>query len=145
MIDQVERGMFPQAMTMCLDLLRSFVVAHGDGNEGETLEREESVLQRLPKPHDKRYLSIFGELIIAAWVYGTREGQAIVWSPLDAALGLPAGENSYVLEDWLQRLCIHEAFGESVESLPGVAGDDGECAYGGRHESEHVRVRGGFP
>ena len=72
---------------------------------------------RLPKPHDKRYLSIFGELLIGRWVYGTREGQAIEWSPLDAALGLPAGENSYVLEDWLQRLCIHEAFGESVESL----------------------------
>src|ERR1035437_3851998 len=33
-VDQVERGLFPRAMTMCLDLLRSFVVAHGDGDEG---------------------------------------------------------------------------------------------------------------
>ena len=73
--------------------------------------------RRLPKPHDKRYLSIFGELLIGRYVYGTREGQAIEWSPLDAALGLPAGENSYVLEDWLQRLCIQEAFAEGVESL----------------------------
>jgi hypothetical protein len=62
-------------------------------------------------------LSIFGELLIGRYVYGTREGQAIEWSPLDAALGLPAGENSYVLEDWLQRLCIQEAFAEGVESL----------------------------
>ena len=115
--DQVERGLFPRAMTLCLHLLQSFVAAHGDGNEGETLEREGQVLQRLKEPHDKRYLSIFGELIISRWVYGTREGQAIDWSPLDAAVGLPAGENSYVLEDWLQRLCIHEAFGESVESF----------------------------
>ena len=81
------------------------------------MEREGETSDRLPKPHDKRYLSIFGELLIGRWVYGTREGQAIAWSPLDAALGLPAGENSYVLEDWLQRLCIQEAFGESVESL----------------------------
>ncbi len=116
-VDQVERGLFPQAMTMCLELLRSFVEAHGDGDRGKTLEREGETLDRLPKPHDKRYLSIFGELLIGRWVYGTREGQAIEWSPLDAALGLPAGENSYVLEDWLQRLCIQEAFGESVESL----------------------------
>ena len=116
-VDQVERGLFPQAMTMCLELLRSFVEAHGDGDRGETVEREGETLRRLPKPHDKRYLSIFGELLIGRWVYGTREGQAIEWSPLDAALGLPAGENSYVLEDWLQRLCIQEAFGESVESL----------------------------
>src|ERR1035441_1650010 len=105
-VDQVERGLFPQAMTMCLELLRSFVEAHGDGDRGKTLEREGETLDRLPKPHDKRYLSIFGELLIGRWVYGTREGQAIEWSPLDAALGLPAGENSYVLEDWLQGLCI---------------------------------------
>lgn len=116
-VDQVERGLFPQAMTFCLEMLRSFVAAHGDGDQGETVEREEETLHRLPELHEKRYLSIFGELIIGRWVYGTREGQAIEWSPLDAALGLPAGENSYVLEDWLQRLCIQEAFGEGVESL----------------------------
>jgi hypothetical protein len=116
-VDQVERGLFPQAMTMCLELLRSFVEAHGDGDRGETLEREGETLDRLCKPHAKRYLSIFGELLIDRWVYGSREGQAIEWSPLDAALGLPAGENSYVLEDWLQRLCVQEAFGGSVESF----------------------------
>jgi len=116
-IDQVERSLFPQAMTMCLEMLRSFVNAHGDGDQGATIEREEKTLQRLPAPHEKRYLSIFGELLIDRFVYGTREGQAIDWSPLDAVLGLPAGENSYVLEEWLQRLCIHEAFGESVASL----------------------------
>jgi hypothetical protein len=116
-IDEVERGLFPQAMTMCLEMLRSFVEAHGDGDQGETVEREGVTLRRLRDPHDKRYLSIFGELIIGRWVYGTREGRAIEWSPLDAGLGLPAGENSYVLEDWSQRLCIQEAFGESVESL----------------------------
>src|SRR3990167_5052847 len=116
-LDQVERGLFPQAMSMCLELLRSFVAAHGDGNQGETVEREGETLHRLPEPHDKRYLSIFRELLIGRYVDGTREGQAIEWSPLDAALGLPAGENSYVLEDWLQRLCIQEAFGEGVESL----------------------------
>jgi len=116
-VDQVERGLFPQAMTLCLELLRSFAEAHGDGDRGKAVEREGKTLERLPTPHDKRYLSIFGELLIGRWVYGTREGQAIEWSPLDAVLGLPAGENSYVLEDWLQRLCVQEAFGESVESL----------------------------
>ena len=116
-VDQVERGLFRQAMSMCLQMLRSFVAAHGDGDQGERVEREGKMLKRLPEPHDKRYLSIFGELLITRYVYGTREGQAIVWSPLDAALGLPGGENSYVLEDWLQRLCIQEAHGEAVESL----------------------------
>ena len=38
-IDQVERGLFPQAMAMCLDLLRSFVLAHGDGDKEEWFPR----------------------------------------------------------------------------------------------------------
>ncbi len=116
-IDQVERGLFPQAMEMCLQMLRAFVAAHGDGDEGAQIEREDHILQQLEKPHEKRYLSIFGELIISRWVYGTREGQAVEWVPLDAALGLPAGENSYVLEDWLERLCVKEAYGEAVADL----------------------------
>ena len=116
-IDQVERGLFPQAMEMCLHLLSAFVDAHGDGDEGAEIEAEDRTLRRLKEPHDKRYLSIFGELIIPRVVYGTREGQAIEWVPLDAALGLPAGENSYVLEDWLQRLCVKEAYGEAVSDL----------------------------
>ena len=108
-LDQVERGLFPQAMEMCLRMLQAFVEAYGDGDEGPTVERDSRTLQRLEEPHDKRYLSIFGELIISRYVYGTREGQAHEWMPLDAALGLPAGDNSYVLEDWLQRLCVKEA------------------------------------
>jgi hypothetical protein len=37
-------------------------------------------------------------------------------------LGLPAGEFSYVLEDWLQRICIKESFDESVGSLRDLLG-----------------------
>lgn len=116
-IDQVERGLFPKAMEMCLQMLATFVTAHGDGDQGASIERDDGTLQRLEKLHEKRYLSVFGELIVPRFVYGTREGQAIAWVPLDAALGLPAGENSYVLEDWLERLCVKEAFGESVADL----------------------------
>lgn len=116
-VDQVERGLFPQAMLMCLQLLRAFVEVHGDGDQGKEIEQEDRTLRRLDEPRDKRYLSIFGELIISRYVYGTREGQAIGWVPLDAALGLPAGDNSYVLEDWLQRLCVKEAFSEAVDDL----------------------------
>lgn len=116
-MDEVERCLFPQAMEMCLRMLQSFVEAHGDGDEGPLVERNGRTLQRLDELHDKRYLSIFGELIIGRYVYGTREGQAHEWIPLDTALGLPSGDNSYVLEDWLQRLCVKEAYGESVKDL----------------------------
>jgi hypothetical protein len=36
---------------------------------------------------------------------------------LDERLGWPAGEFSYVLEEWLQRLCVKESFHEAVTDL----------------------------
>ena len=116
-VDQVERGLFPKALEMCLDMLLAFINAHGDGDQGPQVQHDGRALNRLPEPRDKRYLSIFGEIIISRYVYGTREGQAIEFKPLDGVLGLPAGDNSYVLEDWLQRLCVKEAYGESVKDL----------------------------
>ena len=41
---------------------------------------------------------------------------------MDERLGLPAGEFSYVLEDWLQRLCVKESFHEATGSLRGLLG-----------------------
>lgn len=55
-------------------------------------------------------------------VYGTREGQKIEAVPLDARLGLPAGDFSYVLEDWQQRLCLKESFSEATENLADLLG-----------------------
>ena len=79
-------------------------------------------LRRLPERHDRRYVSIFGELTIARVVYGTREGQKIERVPLDERLGLPEGDFSYVLEDWGQRFCLKESFAEAGRSLEMLLG-----------------------
>lgn len=84
--------------------------------------RANRTLRRLPEPHSRRYVSIFGELTITRFVYGTREGRKIEATPLDAVLGLPAGEFSYVLPDWQQRLCVKEAFGEATSDLKDLLG-----------------------
>lgn len=80
------------------------------------------IVRRLPEPHRRRYLSIFGELTITRVVYGIREGQKIELVPLDERLGLPEGEFSYVLEDWGQRFCLKESFAEAGHSLEMVLG-----------------------
>jgi hypothetical protein len=76
----------------------------------------------LPERHSRRYVSIFGELTITRWVYGTREGQKVEFVPLDALLALPGGDFSYVLEDWQQRLCVKESFGEATGDLKELLG-----------------------
>jgi hypothetical protein len=122
-IDTVERELFRQLLGLGHTLLSAFVVQQGGGDLGPQVETAEGqIARRLPERHDRRYLSIFGELTIARAVYGSREGQKIERVPLDERLGLPEGEFSYVLEDWGQRLCLKESFAEAGRSLEMLLG-----------------------
>jgi hypothetical protein len=121
-IDKVEREVFSQLLLVGQAMLQGFVAAQGDGDAGPTLEREGRVLRRSAEKHERRYLSIFGELSIERWVYAVREQQKVEAAPLDERLSLPADEFSYVLEDWQQRLCVKESFHESVSSLRTLLG-----------------------
>jgi len=122
-IDMVEREVFRHLLGLGHTLLSAFVAAQGDGDLGPDAEvAGEQAARRLPERHDRRYVSIFGELTIERVVYGTREGQRIERVPLDERLGLPEGDFSYVLEDWGQRLCLKESFAEAGQSLEMLLG-----------------------
>ena len=122
-VDQVERTVMAQLLQMGLSLLTAFVARHGDGDVGETIVMSDGETgRRLDEPHERRYLSIFGDLTIRRRVYGSREGQKIVAAPLDARLGLPAGDFSYVLEDWVQRFGVQDSFAEAGRSLACLLG-----------------------
>jgi len=116
-IDQVERELFARLLAIGLALLQAFVARFGRGDAGSVIEQQGRPLRRSEEPHGRRYVSIFGPLEISRFVYARRPKQKIEHVPLDVQLGLPAGEFSYVLEDWQQRLCLKESFGESVESI----------------------------
>jgi hypothetical protein len=122
-IDTVERELFRQLLGLGHSLLSAFVAQQGDGDVGPKAETAEGrVASRLPQCHDRRYVSIFGELAITRAAYGSREGQRIERVPLDERLGLPEGDFSYVLEDWSQRLCLKESFAEAGQSLEMLLG-----------------------
>jgi hypothetical protein len=122
-IDTVERELFRQLLGLGHSLLSAFVARQGDGDLGPQAETPDGrVVRRLPQRHDRRYVSIFGELTIARAVYGSREAQKIERVPLDERLGLPEGDFSYVLEDWSQRLCLKGSFAEAGRSLEMLLG-----------------------
>jgi hypothetical protein len=122
-IDTVERGLFRQLLGLGHSLLSAFIAQQGDGDLGPQTETPDGhVARRLPEHHDRRYVSVFGELTIARVVYGSREGQRIERTPLDERLGLPEGDFSYVLEDWSQRLCLKGSFAEAGRSLEMLLG-----------------------
>jgi hypothetical protein len=122
-IDTVERQVFRLLLGLGHTLLSAFVAAAGDGDLGPEAETPEGrTMRRLPERHDRRYVSIFGELTIDRVVYGTREGQKIERVPLDEQLALPEGDFSYVLEDWGQRFCLKGSFAEAGQSLEMLLG-----------------------
>ena len=122
-IDQVERGLFERLLQLGLSLLTAHLAAHGDGAIGDTATAPDGqVCRKLPDPHERTYRSVFGPLTISRAAYGSREGQKIAWVPLDARLGLPAGEFSYLLEDWSLRFCLRGAFAEGRGSLAELLG-----------------------
>jgi hypothetical protein len=122
-IDEVEKDLFAELLQLGFTLLTGFVQGHGPGDVGATtVDKDGALCKRLPDKHTRRYVSIFGELAIERFVYGTREGQKFTALPLDQRLGLPASDFSYLLEDWAQRLCLKEAFGETQQSLAALLG-----------------------
>ena len=122
-IDTVERDLMRRLLGLGHTLLSLFVARQGDGDLGPTTQTTDGrTVQRLPDRHDRRYVSIFGELEIARVVYGSREGQKIERAPLDERLALPEDSFSYVLEDWSQRFCLKESFAEAGHSLETLLG-----------------------
>jgi len=74
-IDQVESDLWGRMLEIGRSLLEGYVAGHEQGDLGPTLEHEGAVVRRLDQPHVRRYVSVFGELGISRYVYGTRETQ----------------------------------------------------------------------
>jgi len=108
--------------------LQGFIASQGTGDLGPTLEYEGRTLKRLEGLFDKRLESIFGEHLIQRTVYGTRLTQKHEVIPLDAKLGLPDSEFSYLLQDWDQSLCAQNSYGESRKTVRKILGLDQNLA-----------------
>lgn len=117
-IDLVERGLFAMLLDLGKECLELYVKKSGDGDLGLTLSSDEhSTLRRSETKQTRRYQSIFGDIKIERYVYWKREKTKALVKPLDQKLALPKHDQSYVLEDWLQRLVVKETYGEAVTSL----------------------------
>lgn len=119
-IDLVERDIFNRMLDASRSLLAGYVAGAGDGDEGESVDIDDQTLQRSDQPHRKMYHSIFGKLEIDRYVYAPGPKKKIAYAPVDARLGLPRGKYSYVLEDWLERLCVKEPFAEGAANLAAI-------------------------
>jgi hypothetical protein len=117
-VAEVERGLWDLLLQTGHSSLAAFFAGHGSGDLGQTLTLSDGLeVQRLPQPHSRRYVSIFGAFTLERTAYGSREGQAIAFVPVDNRLELPASDFSYVLQEWDQSLAMEQAFGKVNETI----------------------------
>jgi hypothetical protein len=117
-LHQVERQLWEALLATGRRLLGTFLDCHGTGDQGPTLTLADGEeLRRLAELHTRRYVSIFGAFALARTVYGSREGQAVAFVPLDNRLQLPQSPFSYLLQDWDQALAVEQAFGCVNETI----------------------------
>ena len=88
----------------------------------EEIEYEGNTLRRLPEPRVRCYVSAFGPTPFARDVYATRETQRQEVVPLDAKLGLPQSDTSYLLQKWSGVQFVKESYQESRTTLEGILG-----------------------
>jgi len=110
---ELERGLWQCLLQLGHDLQAAYFALAGDGDCGARLRLADGrVVKRLAEPHCRPYRSMFGDFVLERVVYGTREGQRIEAAPLDARLGLPEDQCSYLLRDWSQALVVEAPYGQ---------------------------------
>jgi hypothetical protein len=88
----------------------------------KVIEYEGKTLHRLPERRMRPYVSAFGPTPFQRDVYATRETQRQEVVPLDAKLGMPEGNTSYLLQKWSGTKCVKESYQESRATLLDILG-----------------------
>jgi hypothetical protein len=121
-IDEVERSLWQSLLRLGQAMLADYVEQVGVGDMGETLWHEGREWNRLEFLHERRYVSVFGELTVPRCVYGSRETQKHEVIPTDAVLGLPESDFSALLQEWDQSFCVQGSYAQSRQTVQRILG-----------------------
>ncbi|MCP3885771.1 MAG: hypothetical protein GY700_09910, partial [Propionibacteriaceae bacterium] len=88
----------------------------------KVIQQQGKKLRRLPKRRTRKYVSAFGPTPFRRDVYATRETQRQEVVPLDAKLGMPEGNTSYLLQKWSGTKCVKESYDQSRATLLEILG-----------------------
>ena len=121
---EAELAIFKSVLAIGREAFALFLRLNGDGGLGDKVVlKDGSEVRRLPEAHERPYRSVFGDFTLSRVCYGTREGQEILFVPLDSRLKLPKSSYSYLLQEWDQALgaeCAWERVAEVIERMTGV-------------------------
>lgn len=119
-LHKVEYHLFRRLLSLGWSLLVYFLQKKGLGEVGRALFLGDGqILLRSQEVYTRPYLSVFGEVEVARYVYGEGPHQQ---APLDGELNLPEWKYSYLLQDWGLTFAVQEAFGEAGKILDKILG-----------------------
>jgi hypothetical protein len=120
-LHEVERSLFRSLLRLGFHLLCHFLMRKGVGDQGPTLWLNDGQALLRGEVETRPYRSIFGEMEIARYVYGSGQNAQV---PLDAQLNLPEWKYSYLLQEWGLGFATGEAFREVQKILDKILGTD---------------------
>ena len=134
-----------------LELGRQILAAHVEMQAVNTpapdsVQHSGKTLKRLDGKRKRSYHSVFGEVIVNRDVYARREIQRHEVVPLDAKLGLPEGDISYLLQRWCNARSVNGSYAQVRKSITEIFGfaplvsalEDMACRAG-RHADKYFR------
>jgi hypothetical protein len=122
-VHEVEEMTWGDLMAMGRETIVAFITKQEEELPRlEVIEHEGKRLQRLPERRVRSYVSAFGPTPFARDVYATRETQRQEVVPLDAKLGMPSSDTSYLLQKWSGTQFVKESYSESRITLESILG-----------------------
>jgi hypothetical protein len=122
-VHEVEETAFDDLLEVGRRMIAEYIQMQGeDVPRPKTIEHEGKTLRRLPRQRTRPYMSAFGPTPFRRDVYASRETQRQEVVPLDAKLGMPEGNTSYLLQKWSGTKCTKESYQESRASLREILG-----------------------
>jgi hypothetical protein len=108
---EMERAIFARVMRIGLTAMKGYFAKKGTGDVGEELVmEEEGVLKKESRLRGRTYYSVFGKLEVPRSCYRGEGPQGMM--PLDAQANLAERSYSYVLQEWMDLLCLRDSFKE---------------------------------
>ena len=114
-LDRVEGELFRMLLGLGRILLELFLRSVGTGHVGRTATLEDGSVLRYRRTSPKKYLSVFGEVIIMRAYYLKDGGKGVF--PLEPQLNLPKRMYSYLLQKWMTLWAVKTTYEGAVETL----------------------------
>ncbi|MCR4412469.1 MAG: ISKra4 family transposase [Thermoguttaceae bacterium] len=122
-VHEVEEATFGDLMETGRQIVAAYVQRQEeDLPRPEVIQYEGRTLHRLPERRTRPYVSAFGPVPFSRDVYATRETQRQEVVPLDAKLGMPESDTSYLLQKWSGTQFVKASYQESRLTLEEILG-----------------------